>query len=189
MKDRPAKVGDLTRISQLDTDRYSVWKQPNNQLLVTIHGTRMEAGDLLQDFSILAGNPNSFSSEVNHLFETLDKAGVTYDVAAHSLGTDFVMNGLKSDEHVDGIYLFSPASSAFQDTELLKERANNPDYTYFINPSDTISHPLWQEQTDETMHKQTYVADYKWNPLSAHGLEQYYPDIPDETESEKPIHS
>ena len=180
MEDRPDKVGDLKRLSQLDTDRYSVWLQPNNQLLVTIHGTRMEAGDLLQDFSILAGNPNSFSSEVNKLFKTLDKANLTYDVAAHSLATDFVINGLQSDEHVDGVYLFSPASSALQDTDLLKERANNPDYTYFINPSDTISHPLWQEQTDETMEKHTYVGDYKWNPLTAHGLEQWFKDIPED---------
>lgn len=98
-------------------------------------------------------------------------ADLTYDVAAHSLGTDFVINGLQSDEHVDGVYLFSPASSALQHTELLNERANDEKYTYFINPSDTISHPLWQEQTDETMEKSTYVGDYAWNPLTAHGLE------------------
>ena len=184
IEERPLKVGPLNRLPQFDNKRYSVWQEPNGQLLVTIHGTKMNVGDLWDDAKILSGSSTISDDSVKHLFQSLDKLNLTYDVAGHSLSTEFIVNGLEKDEHVDKIMLFNPASSPFQNTDDLKEKANNDKYTYFINPSDVVSHGLYQQMSNETIKNNSYIGDYRWNPLNAHSLEQWYGDIDDIDDAE-----
>ena len=133
INERKENIGKLKRLSQFDNDRYSVYDEGNGQLLVTIHGTKMNLSDLKDDAEILLGKTNVQDKAVTSLFKVLDEHNISFDVAGHSLGTEFIMNGLQKDEHVDKIMLFNPASSGLQDSKLLNERANNPKYSYFIN--------------------------------------------------------
>ena len=175
---RPDTVGSLTRMKELDTDRYSVWMQPNNQLLVTVHGTKMDSvGDLFSDARILAGDTNvgKGNSDLRNLFQQLDDLNLDFDVAAHSLGTELTINSLKEEDNVDNIYLFNPSSSPFQNSDILKQRANDEKYTYFINPSDVVSHGLYQQMSDDSISR-NYMGSYNWNLATAHSLGQWLPD-------------
>ena len=188
-EDRSKSIGDLTRIPELDTSRYSVWMQPNKQLLVTVHGTKLDFEDISDDLSILGGDTSVESEELNKLLEQLDSLNVTYDIAAHSLATEFSNNSLTNNSHVDNIYYFNPASSPFQNREILEERANDDKIQYFINPSDIISSGLYQKMNNATIDR-SFIGNYRWSPLSSHSLEQWYPDLEDsETEGVPPTKS
>lgn len=181
---RPKKIETLTRIPEYDTDRCSVWMQPNGQYLVTLHGTKVNFGDISKDLAIAAGNQMS-SPEVQRLFDRLDKEGVTYDIASHSLGTQFAVNG--THKNVDKIYNFNPASSPVMEGSYLTDLANNEAYTNFVNPSDGVSEAIWQKMTDETIDR-SYVAKYTYSPLASHSISQWYPDLDEpEEEEDEPV--
>ena len=172
-KDKRAhKIHGLQRVPKYDNDRYSVWKQPNGQLLVTIHGTKMGARDLFSDSKIAMGRTVS-DAAVEKLFQEFDATGVEYDVAAHSLSTQFVVNA--EHKRADKIYLFNAASSPLQSSEYLNKSANDEQYTYFINPSDGVSEALWQKMDEDTVNR-SYVSPYMWSPAAAHSLGQWHPD-------------
>ena len=175
MNERKKNIGKLQRLSQFDNPRYSVFDEGNGQLLVTIHGTKMNLSDLKDDAEILLGKTNVKDESVTDLFRILDKHDIHYDVAGHSLGTEFIINGLEKDDNVDKIMLFNPASSGLQDSKVLNERANNPKFEYFINPSDTISHGIYQQMTNEKV-KDSVISDYKWSPVNAHSMSQWVED-------------
>ena len=175
MTDRPRTIGNLERLSQFDTPRYSVWDEGGNgQLLVTIHGTEINhLKDITDDAKILLGRTNIEDESVTSLFKLLDEKGLTFDVASHSLGSEFVMSAVKKhSKNVDEILLFNPASSGLQNKEILKERANNPQFSYFINQSDPVSHGIYQ-QMDKASIDRAVIGDYKFSPLTAHSMSQW----------------
>ena len=177
---RPAEIDGLVRLPEYDQDRYSVWKQPNGQYLITIRGTRgLSALDVASDVGIALGGPMQSLGEggVQEIFTKFDREGKHYDVSAHSLGTQYVQNG--THENVDSIYLFSPASSPLMNSDYLEEQANNKDYTYFINPSDPVSEAMWHKMSNDYVDTNTYVGNYAWSPLAAHSVSQWYPDLED----------
>ena len=170
---RPNKVGDLVRIPKYDTERYAVWTQPNGQLLITIHGTKLSGSDILDDLKIGIGYTKTDSTELQDLVNEIGKEHKTYDIAAHSLSTEFVQNLDLS--NADSIYLYNPASSPLQSTKVLEDRANDPRFTYFINPSDLVSDGLFQQMSQEAVGN-SYIGTFNFSPLTAHGLHQWSPD-------------
>ena len=60
-----------------------------------------------------------------------------------------------------------------QDGNYLDESANDEAYTYYINPSDTVSKALWQKMSDKTVAR-SYVAKPKYSPVTAHSVSQWY---------------
>ena len=176
---RPAEVDGLVRLPEYDQSRYSVWRQPNGQLLVSIRGTQLSGWDAASDAAIALGGPVE-SIIVQELFNKLDREGIHYDIASHSLGTQFVQNG--THENADSIYLYSPASSPLMDADYLKEQANDESYTYFLNESDGVSEAYWHQMTDDYVNNHVYVAPYAYSPLQAHSVSQYYPDLESLTE-------
>ena len=170
---RPDRVGSLVRLPEYDTDRYAVWREPNGQRLITVHGTSLSGGDIKDDLSIAVGYTETESSELNQLIQTFEKENITYDIAGHSLATTFIQN-LDLD-NADSIYLFNPASSPLQSTDTLTERANDPKFQYFINPSDLVSDAIFQKMSKESINN-AYVGDFKFSPLTAHGLAQWIPN-------------
>ena len=174
---RPAEVDGLVRLPEYDTSRYSVWRQPNGQLLVSIRGTQFDGWDLSTDAVIALGGPVQSLGEggVQELFTKLDSEGIHYDVASHSLGTQFVQNG--THKNADSIYLYSPASSPLMDVDYLKQQANDERYTYFLNESDGVSEAYWHQMSDDYVNSNVYVAPYAYSPIQAHGVSQYYPDL------------
>lgn len=177
IEDRPTRVGSLERLTQYDTDRYSVWDQPNGQKLVTVHGTQLTANDIGSDLLIAGGQTMNAPRDLQNLLNTFDREGVTYDLAAHSLGTEYLINS--THENADSIYLFNAASSPVQSTDMLRERANNNDYTYFISPSDLVSNGLFQQMNNESVNN-NYISNYQFSPLASHQLGQWYQNVGDD---------
>jgi len=171
--ERDARIGSLVRLPEYDTKRYSVYKEPNGQYLVSIHGTSFsDVGDVVADLKIAVGAQVT-DDEVQELFDRFDREGKKYDVVAHSLATQFVVNG--QHKNADRILLFNAASSPLQNSEDLEQQANNEEYTYYINPSDLVSKALWQKMSDDTVAR-SYIATPKYSPVAAHSVSQWYGD-------------
>ena len=185
IEDRPDKLFGLVRLPEYDLDRLSVWKEPNkNAVFVSVHGTKMNWHDLGADAQILAGGTVT-SQEVSETVTKLAAAGFEIDIGGHSLGTQYIANlPLDVQEKIDDVYMWNPASSAFQNTQYLKEQANNEKYTYFMNPSDVVSNGLWQQMSHDTIDNQAYIGGYRWSPLAAHSMSQWSPDLTEENEEE-----
>ena len=173
LKTRPSTVEGLTRIPAYDSDRCSVWLQQNGQYLVTVHGTKASWGDVDQDLGIVVGK-KAQNEDVQKLFDRLDQERTSYDIAGHSLGTQFIVNA--KHHHADSIYLFNSASSPLMESEYLKQIANDPKVTQFINPSDPVSQALWNEMSPDTVSN-SFIAPYMRSSVAAHSLEQWYGDL------------
>ena len=175
--ERKATVGDMNRLSEYDTDRIAVWREANGQLLITVHGTKMTASDIADDLYITAGGETR-DSELETLLGQLDSQGVSYDLAGHSLATQFIQNAV-IDGHATGaddIFLFNPASSPLQDTNYLRTNANDDRYTYFINQGDLVSSGLYQQMNQDTMDNRVHMGPYRYDPLQAHYMDQWVPE-------------
>ena len=171
---RPDEVENLVRLPEYDTDRRSVWRQPNGQLLITLHGTKMSWADAKEDIAIAAlGKPQS-SEPLQELLNKFDEQGITYDLAGHSLSTQYIINSTHN--NADKIYLYNAASSPLMDSDYLEKIANNPEYTQFINPSDALTESTWQKMNHETVNN-SYVAPYTYSPFAAHSITAWYPDL------------
>ena len=188
IEDRKDRVGDLKRLHGYDTDQIAVWEQPNGQLLLTVRGTKMNASDLGNDAQIMGGGEVR-STELQTLLQDLNSRGVTYDIAGHSLATQFIQNAVRDGDatNVDEIMLFNPASSPFQKSDYLTEEANDPRYTWFINQGDVVSRGLYQKMNRETLGSdRIHLGPYRWDPLHAHFLDQWVPEEAEkETEGEE----
>ena len=174
VSDRLSSVGDLQRLPEYDTDLIAVWRENDGQMLVTVHGTKLSASDILDDAKITAGKQVR-STELETLMQTLDNQGNRYDIAGHSLATQFIQNAVR-DGHAtgsDSIYLFNPASSPMQDQSYLEQNANDPRYTYFINEGDAVSRGLYQHMNQDTMDNRVHLGPGRWDPLSAHYMSQW----------------
>ena len=173
IQDRSSSAGDFTRLPEYDTDRIAVWREPDGDLLVTVHGTSLKWSDIQDDWHILTGN-EARSTELTTLLQKLDSKDIKYDLAGHSLATQFITNAVRDGQApgVQDSYLFNAASSPFQDTDYLRENANDPKFTYFLNQGDLVSSGLYQQMTDETM-KRVHLGGYRWDPASAHFMDQW----------------
>jgi len=168
---RPDRIGELTRVPEYDTGRHSVWQQLNGQYLVTVHGTKLEAGDLWDDAKISAGAMNIQDEGLNQLLSAFEAKGIKFDIAGHSLATEFITNTHL--QNADEIMLFNPASSPLQSTDELTQRANDERFTYFLNPSDLVSSGLYYQMTNETANN-NHIGHYNFSPIAAHSLDQWY---------------
>ena len=175
MGERKNKIGGMTRLTDYDSDRISVWRQANGEKFIAVHGTAGMA-DIKEDAKLLAGKDKSVDPEVEALMDKLDAAGEEYDIGGHSLATSFIYNALpEHGSHIDEIFLFNPASSPFQDVDYLKTHANEDErITFFINEGDMVSSGLYQQMDQNTLDNRVHVGDYRWSPLAAHSLTQWY---------------
>ena len=171
---RPNQVEDLVRIPEFDTDLFSVWKQPNGQFLVTIHGTKANWKDFGKDAAIAAGKSMKAPDSLQNLFEEFDKEGLQYDVAGHSLANQYIINSTHA--NADHIYLYNNPSSPMMKPEYLDEVANDKAYTQFINPSDALTSETWHNMNPETVNN-SYIAPYTYSPFAAHSITAWYPDL------------
>ena len=170
---RPAELEGLMRLTEYDNPRFSVWLEPNGQYLVSIHGTKANWHDVGQDAGIAVGAKMN-SPEVQALFTRLDREGATYDIASHSLATQYVANS--THQNSDKIYMYNLASSPLYSSDYLTKLANNDEYTYFMNPSDAVSEAAWQKMKPDTVEK-SYIAPYQYSQFSAHSIGAWYPDL------------
>ena len=179
MDKRPDEIENMVRMPEYDTDRLSVWKQTNGQYLITLRGSKAEWGDFRSDLEIAAIGKKQEHSELQDLLDKFDEDGKTYDLAGHSLSTQYIIHS--QHQNADKIYLYNSASSPAMSNEYLTTIANDPAYTHFINPSDAVSEAVWQKMTDETVGN-SYVAPYTYSPLAAHSISGWYHDLEEPTE-------
>ena len=182
IEERKDRVGDLKRLPGYDTDQIAVWEQPDGQLLVTVRGTKMNASDLGNDAQIMGGGEVR-STELQTLLQDLNSRDAVYDIAGHSLATQFIQNAVRDGDatNADEILLFNPASSPFQKSSYLTEEANDPRYTWFINQGDVVSRGLYQKMNSETLGSdRIHLGSYRWDPLHAHFLDQWVPEQAEE---------
>ena len=188
IEDRKDRVGDLKRLPGYDTDQIAVWEQSDGQLLVTVRGTKLNASDLGNDAQIMGGGEVR-STELQTLLQDLNSRDAVYDIAGHSLATQFIQNAVRDGDaaNADEILLFNPASSPFQKSSYLSEEANDPRYTWFINQGDMVSRGIYQKMNGETLGSdRIHLGPYRWDPLQAHFLDQWVPEeAEDEQEKEK----
>ena len=171
-------IGTMTRVPSYDSSRISVWKQENGELFVAVHGTKLTLSDLRDDVHILAGYKDINDPEVDALVDSLDEAHIRYDIGGHSLATAFIYNALPdTGSFVDHVYFFNPASSPIQEKEYLKKMQADPRIIFFVNEGDMVSSGVYQQLSKETLAERTYIGPFRWGPLSAHGLKQWYGDL------------
>ena len=184
--ERKNKIGGMTRLTDYDSDRISVWRQDNGEKFIAVHGTA-GMGDVKEDAKLLTGKETSVDPEVEALMDKLDAAGEDYDIGGHSLATSFIYNALpEHGSHIDEIFLFNPASSPFQGEDYLKEHANEDQrITFFINEGDMVSSGLYQQMGQDTLDNRVHIGDYRWSPLAAHSLTQWYDEGKYEEEQEE----
>ena len=72
------------------------------------------------------------------------------------------------------IYFFNMASSPLQNTDMLKEYANDPNTHYFFNQADLVSNAAYQQVNSQTFNTQVSLAPYTYSLISAHSLGQWY---------------
>ena len=100
-----------------------------------------------------------------------------YDLAGHSLGTSYIMSEFKEhSSNIDQLFLFNPASSFMQSNDVLKEFANIENANYYLNAGDPIGSALLQNMSRDTLNARVFDGSYRYDPLSAHSLSQWYRD-------------
>ena len=133
-------------------------------------GTKMSASDLAQDVQVMFGKTDVKSPEVEGVMNLLETnfPSQRYNVAAHSLGCDFVFTELDHSDHWDQLYMFNPGSSPAQSSSQLEVYGNIPNASYFYNSGDMIGDSLRQQADSVTLENNTYFGPYRWSPWSAH---------------------
>ena len=186
--ERKDKVGTMTRLPEFDSDRISVWQQENGEKFIAVHGTKPNLHDIGHDVKIMGGKESTTDPEVEALMDKLDAVGEDYDIGGHSLATSYIYNALpEHGSHIDEIFLFNPASSPLQGVDYLKKHANEDQrITFFVNEGDMVSSGLYQQMDQDTLDNRVHIGDYRWSPLAAHSLTQWYEEGEEEGESEEP---
>ena len=173
ISDRQASRYGLTRIEKYDSDRVSVWRETNGDLFIAVKGTA-SAADLGTDMGILAGG-TARSKELEDLVTELLAEGNRVDIGGHSLATQFITN-MPSNllQQIDETYLYNPASSPFESNAYLNKVLGMENTYWFVNESDLVSSGLFNLMSNEFIEKHVYLGGYRWSPLAAHALTQWY---------------
>ena len=173
ISDRQASRYGLTRIEKYDSDRISVWREQNGDYYVAVKGTA-SMKDVGTDMGILAGG-TARSSELEELVSELLAEGHRVDIGGHSLATQFITN-MPDDilKQLDEVYLYNPASSPFESNAYLDKILGMENCYWFVNPSDLVSSGLYNMMSDEFIEKHVYLGGYRWSPLAAHAITQWY---------------
>ena len=171
-------LGRFTRLPEYDSRYCSVWQHKDTgELTLAIRGTKFSARDLGLDALVMFGKTNVKSQEVETVMNKLEQnfPSQRYNVAAHSLGCDFVFTELDHMDHWDQLYMFNPGSSPAQSSSKLEEYANIPNASYFFNTGDMIGDSIRQQADSVTLENNTYFGPYRWAPWSAHSMSQWVP--------------
>ena len=175
--DRPAETIGYKRLAEFDKKFVSVFEnEKTGELLVCVRGSKLDFQSIKDDVKILAG----FKAKSHDLDEVLDALEEKfpekkYDITGHSLGAAYILTELSEHQsHMDDIMLYNPGSSPFQDSDYLKELANNPGIQWFMNRGDIVSHGLYQQFDNTTFQNNVHLAPYTYSPLTSHGLTQWY---------------
>jgi hypothetical protein len=177
-KDRPETMGGYTRMDDYDSEYGSIWRGPTGKYVLSVRGSALSWKDIFSDIKIAGG---SGSQSDDALVETLRSFNTAHpdnklSVAAHSLGTMLAYNGLEATKsNVDDLYLFNPASSPFQDKQIVRDVVENTSYNtkYYLNTGDVVSNYFGQLMTPQEISSSVSYGRYAKSPLASHGLAQW----------------
>ena len=169
-----------TRVQKYDSEQFAVWEQASGEILVTVRGSKLNWDDISTDIGIMFGKTGQKSDPLDALLDQIEKdyPGKKYDIAGHSLATSYILTEFPEHrDNMDDVFLFNPASSPTQSTEILREQANR-DAFYFINQGDIVSNGMYQQMERETLDNNVFTGPYIYAPWSAHSVTQWYsPDV------------
>lgn len=182
-KDRPESAGGWDRLTEYDSNYGSIWHNSNGEYLVSVRGTKLKFADLWKDGKLLVGSTTQRDKGLEESITKFvnDHPNVKYDISAHSLGTELVMNYLNEVgfDHVDDVFLYNPASSFAQSKEHIRQNIRNPKVNLFLNANDPVG-SYYSQMLDGD--KNVWWGEFNRNPIGAHSLSQWY----DEDESASP---
>ena len=177
LSERKDKTLGYTRLEKYDNARFAVYQNDKSEeLIVCVRGSKLDMSDIVADVKILAGGEPE-SKELDSMLDQLEEdfPGVKYDISGHSLGTFYIYSEFEEHrDNMDDIYMFNPASSPLQNTDMLKEYANDPNTWYFYNQADIVSNAAYQQVNSQTFDTQVSLAPYTYSLISAHSLGQWY---------------
>lgn len=171
-------VGQWTRIDDYDSRYGSIWKNPQGKYVLSVRGTKLNMRDIWKDMKIAAGSGSQRDDELVKSLRKFnqDHPNARMSIAAHSLGTQIAMNGIK-EVPVNGrdVYLFNPASSPFQNKQIIRDIIETPDKNiqYFLNKGDVVSNYFSQNMTQDEINEKVFYGKFSRSPVSSHVLAQW----------------
>ena len=174
---RPDKTIGFTRLEKYDSAQFAVWqKDSDGELLVTVRGSKLNFSDVATDIGIAFGKTGQKSDALDQLLDQIEEdfPGEKYDISGHSLATAYILSEFgEHRDNMDDVFLWNPASSPLQNTEFLKTQAN-ADAFFYINQGDMVSNGLYQQMTPETLDNNAFIGPYRYSPMAAHSLTQWF---------------
>jgi len=175
---RLENVGQWTRIDDYDSRYGSIWRNPQGKYVLSVRGTKMNMRDIWKDMKIAAGSGSQRDDQLVKSIRKFnqDHPNARMSVAAHSLGTQLVMNGMK-EAPINGrdVYLFNPASSPFQNKKIIRDIIDTPDKNiqFFLNKGDVVSNYFSQNMTQDEIENKVFYGKFSRSPVSSHVLAQW----------------
>ena len=173
---RPDETVGYTRVKKYDSEQFAVWEKSDGELLVTVRGSKLNFSDISADIGIAFGKTGQKSDALDKLLTQIeeDYPGKKYDISGHSLATTYILSEFSEHrDNMDDVFLWNPASSPLQNSEFLKTQAN-ADAFFFINQGDMVSNGLYQQMTPETLDNNAFIGPYRYSPMAAHSLTQWF---------------
>ena len=167
--DRPFVQDHWRRQTQFDSEYIAVWDNPDGHRLITVRGTK-GAQDIGQDVLLgaVGQTTNRIGDELRVILDSTDRDSIV-DVAAHSLGTGFVLQGYNANreiyDRVHETYLYNPAYSPFV-RGLSDQYEQDENVRFFINLGDPVS-------IGGIGHKPPANVVFRQPSLNMHSLSQW----------------
>ena len=175
MGERDEQVGDWVRDGTLETDKYSVWVDENDQEVhVSIRGTKLNSADLFADLNVIYNNTSGNAEELTKfLEEVVDKYGeYQLDASAHSLGgSELLEVGVQNpDLGFDRYNLYNPGHNPLWGLDNAQAAIDNDKFHWYLNSGDILSNTFASMVNDDT--------DVTWakpghSPIDNHGVQQW----------------
>jgi hypothetical protein len=174
--DRDDSLGDWKRDKEMGTDEFSVWVDEDDQEVhVSLRGTKLNKSDLLADVRILATNKSGNEDNVvEFLREVEDKySDYKLDVSAHSLGGNTLINVFNGDHDLDydRVNLFNPGLSPLADLSGARETVDNDKYHFYLNSGDIASNTFGSVLPSG--RENVHWSRPKHSPLKNHSIGQW----------------
>ena len=185
--ERDDRVGKWIRLPKYDTDRLSVWMNPDLRVFdISIRGTKMNLSDIVADLHIVGGNKSGKEDELEQEILDIIKTNTrlsdsneyTYELSGHSLGANQVMNILADSiktpimERVKDAYLFNPGITPTHDLDVAKRATNQERFHWFLNSGDIVSNAAISIR-DADSKSEVFYGTPGTSPAGNHSLDQW----------------
>ena len=174
----------MERQKDYDTDKFSVWLDPENNVIhVSLKGSS-SSQDIISDLHILANNRSGHETEIQEYLERIvNEFGDDYNYKAsgHSLGATELINvftGERNDvlDKYSEVSVYTPGVSPIHNLDSIKDAYGDERFNFFLNSGDIVSNTAIGLIPDNPEAEIAYGSPTH-NPSSNHGLQQFIGDV------------